>query len=318
MTRLLTLVAGLALSSLASAQTTKPAQPAQPPALSGPKVTESGVPGEQRQFAPGRTKGKEQMGSEIPHRLFLRALESLRDPEAAADIRLTADQNTQVRAINDEFMKSVAAYRDAHKAEAGPLLEKLSPEDRRKAHEFLKRGSLGSPRQGLDQRKTISKKDLAAAPADKPDGDAMMPPDGTTGTTLAFDAKAADEARNRLKELMEGAPSPADTHARIFALLTDPQKKAFQAELEKARKEMGSPRALEKAEKKADGKLAKKNDALNPDDPRIPQRLRDRLKDMTPQQREQALQRFRDRRNGKEGEAKPAPSTTDIPLPEPR
>src|SRR5262245_31437004 len=109
----LLLTAGTAL-----AQTTQPTDPA----LKGPAVKQAGVPGENRQFGDGKAKHKERMGTEIPHRLFMRSLDALRGDSADASVRLTADQDSKIKAINDAFMADVTKYREAHQGEARELL----------------------------------------------------------------------------------------------------------------------------------------------------------------------------------------------------
>jgi hypothetical protein len=279
------LVAGLALvCSLPAMAQTQPKT--NEPVLSGPKVKEDGVPGEQRQFSPGRSKGKDMMGGEIPHRNFMRAVESLKSSEDMA-VRLTAEQQSQIREINAGFLTTVGEYRAEHGEEVRELLTKLTPEDRRRAQEFLNRNG-ENRRPELDKRKNVPKKG------------------GEGGSMEAkADPKTAEQARERIKELLAGAPNPADTHAKIHAVLTDAQKQAFKVELQKVREEMESRRKpAGKSEGKPDSKPSK--DKPPPDqkdgkgvdlnDPRIPEKARERLKNMSPEQREEALKRYMERR----------------------
>lgn len=245
----LTVVAGSALSVFGQAKE----QPGTAePVLKGPTVKEDGVPGEQRQFTPGRTRGKEMMGGEIPHRLFMRVVDGLRDSEEM-DVRLTPDQQSQIRRINEAFTSSVGKYREDHREEVRELLTMLSPEDRRRAMEFLARQG-ENRRPQLDQRKN------------------SVPKKGGDGSMEAVDPKKAEEARERIKELLAGAPNPADTHAKIHALLSDTQKKAFKDQMQKLREEMESQREMDqkkrpnanpdaKPEAKPDSKPDQKPDA---------------------------------------------------------
>ncbi len=311
-------------SALAQPQKPAPQKPAQkspaqksttPPVLQGPKVTEGGVPGEQRQFAPGRVKGKDQMGGEIPHRLFMRAIENLRAGDTDPALRLTPDQSRQVRTINDDFAKSVNAYREEHKAEAQALLTKLSPEDRRRAQEFLRRGGMENRRPALDKRTNVSKKDLDRKPDQKP-GD--MP--GDMMDAAPGNSKQSEDARARLKDLFDGAPSAADTHARLFGVLNEGQRKAFEKELDSLRSEMNDGKGLEKATKKVQGKLADKDqEEMSLQDPRLPENARKRLESLSPEQRKEALERFRNRRQ-KKNEAPQLPNSAmdDVAVPKPK
>src|SRR5262245_52603497 len=84
------------------------------PTLQGPAVKSGGVPGENRQFGDGKVKGKERMGTEIPHRLFMKALDSLRGDTADASVRLSSEQDAKINKINDAFTAAVSSYRQAH------------------------------------------------------------------------------------------------------------------------------------------------------------------------------------------------------------
>ncbi|HYE60891.1 MAG TPA: hypothetical protein VD997_02750 [Phycisphaerales bacterium] len=227
------LAAGLAVSVGWSAFAQSKEQPASDePVLKGPTVKEEGVAGEQRQFAPGRARGKEMMGGEIPHRLFMRAVESLRNSDDM-DLRLTPEQQSQIRRINEAFTSSMGKYREDHREEVRELLGMLTPEDRRRAMEFLARQG-ENRRPQLDQRKnSVTKKD------------------GQKSGSMEeqTDPRKAEEARERIKELLAGAPTPADTHAKIHALLTDPQKQAFKDQLQKLRDEMSAQREMDQRKK---------------------------------------------------------------------
>jgi hypothetical protein len=230
----------------------------QEPALRGPAVEESGVPGEGRQFAPGRAR-RDRMGAEIPHPLFLRVLGTLRGPEAAEGVRLTAEQSDRVKALDDEFMATRRKFVQEHGPELKELAPKLSPEDRRRLGELLGRdGRPGSP---------------PRAPEKRPPQDQAPMDEG------------AQNARARLLEILEAAPKPADVHAQMFEVLSKDQKAAFQQSLEKAKGELEKRRAPKTDTPEGGPKQ--------------------RLKDMTPAEREQAKERLKERRRSEE-QGKPA------------
>jgi hypothetical protein len=246
----LTTLAGSALAQTQPAKTDDSA-------LQGPAVKEAGVPGESRQFADGKAKHKERLGTEIPHPLFMRALEVLRGDSADASVRLTADQDSKIKAISQAFTDSVSQYRQDHMAEARDLIQQFSPEDRKKAQQFLNREGRGqdgkAPKLG-DKAKGKGKAPEAPTATDDANSDSM------TGTAQV-DPKKSEEAKAKLRELFEGAPKPADTHAQIFGVLTDTQKPVFQKELDRLKKEMedrsGAKRAERKAAQKSSGTNAK-------------------------------------------------------------
>jgi hypothetical protein len=226
------------LSGLAAAQTS--ATPDQP-ALKGPSVPNTGVPGENRPFGEGKAKAKDRMGSEIPHRLFMKALDALRGDSADASVRLTSEQDSKIKAIDDAFMATVTQYRDAHRDEAKALIQQLSPEDRRKAMAFFNREARGlddkAPKLG-DKAKKGKAADTAT--------------DNTTDQPV--DPKVAAEAKAKLRELFQGAPKPGDTHAQIFGVLNDPQKAAFQKSLDSLRKDMQDRAGQKRLDRKASQK----------------------------------------------------------------
>ena len=282
------------------------------PALKGPAVKEAGVPGENRQFGEGKVKNKERMGTEIPHRVFMKSLDALRGDTADASVRLSSEQDSKIKATNDAFMDSLAKYREANQAEARELIQQLDPKDRRMAMEFLGREArnLGEKAPKLGEKGKAKGKPDAAKP------------DEMSGETV--DAKKAEDAKARLREMLEGAPKPADTHAKIFGVLTDVQKAAFQKEMDRLRTEMQDRAGGKRLDKKAaakDAPAAAKD--LDLDDPRIPEPMRERLKNMTPEEREKAIERLRERMKrgggkGGFGEPKPAPTTDkDVQVPAP-
>jgi hypothetical protein len=231
-------VPALALATFAGAAFAQTQPKTTDPTLQGPAVTSGGVPGENRQFGDGKVKGKERMGTEIPHRLFMKALDTLRGSTADPSVRLSSDQDTKIKTINDAYMAQVTAYRQAHQDEAKQLIQQLSPEDRKKAMALFNRVSDGDGPAKLGKGKGKG----AASTAD------------TANQTV--DPKQAEEAKAKLRELMQGAPKPGDTHAQIFAVLSDPQKVAFQKQLEAERKEMQERAGEKRAERKAAAKTA--------------------------------------------------------------
>jgi hypothetical protein len=256
------------LASLAGSALAQNSQPKKgdEPVLKGPSVKETGVPGENRPFSGGKGR-KDRMGGEIPHPLFMRALDSLRQQDADEAIRLTSDQDAKIKSIDGEFMAARRKFVQENGQELRELAPQLSPEDRRKLAEFV-------GREGLRQE---GQKGKGTGP--KPDE--MTP-----------DAETSKAARARVLELVESAPKPADSHAKMFAVLTAEQKAAFQKRLEAARASMQGP-----AQKKSDGG----------DKQQIPEELRERLKNMSPEQRKEAIQEWREKRQGQgeDGARKP-------------
>ncbi len=110
-------------------------------ALKGPKVKDSGVPGESRNFG-GGGEGKFDRERILPHRAFMRAFEVVRGEDAGA-LRLTEKQESELKAIEDSFRAEMDKYREEHREEAKKLIADLPPQERRRALELL--GGPGGP-----------------------------------------------------------------------------------------------------------------------------------------------------------------------------
>lgn len=268
------LVVGIVCLSPALAQSEKS------PPLKGPAVKDGSVPGEQRKFAGGGAR--ERMQGEIPHRIFRQALDSLRGEKAGEAVRLTAEQDRRIREIEEAFFDDVAAFREKHGEEVRSLIAKMPPEDRRRAAEFL-RGP-GRP--------------MADRPVRKEGGGGEQ----ATTPKAEVDPKAAQEARERLKEIIQAAPKVGDVHAKMVAVLSEAQREALKSELDRLRKEIQKER--ESALQRKPGKEGEQVEGQSPAGGKkragagqgeIPARLRERLKNMTPEEREEVLKRFRER-----------------------
>lgn len=284
------LSAAVLLASFAApaiAQSEKPAPP-----LQGPAVKDSSVPGQNRRLVPGGGGKGDRIQREVPHRAFMAAFNALRGERADPATRLTDDQDDAIRAMDQEHQTAIEAYKQSNAAEVRDLLTKLSPEDRKRVGEFL-----GNRRPGTPLRPDAKKTDQSAArPSDNPP-DAMDP-------MQPQNPKAAEDARARMRELVEGAPQVADTHAKMVAVLTQAQRPVFQAELERLKKDMADRRSPAKIDRQTDKKnpdAAPRTDATKTgeptslDDPRIPEAARQRIKAMPPGQQREALRRLKDR-----------------------
>jgi Spy/CpxP family protein refolding chaperone len=246
-------IAGLALCSLALAQP-------EPDVLRGPKVKETGVPGEQRQFTPGRVRGRDMMGAELPHRIFMRALDALRSDQAG-ELRLTRAQEAKIKAINDDFNAALLEYRAANLEKVRELLPLLSPEDRRRVQQFL-------DQRGSRQRLPEPAKDV--------------------------DPDQAEQAREKIREILSGLPSPADTHARIYAVLTEPQQKVFNNELTRLRERRPEVDRLPRL-----------------DD--LPEPVRERIKKLPPEEQREAIRRYLEQTKDNPGTRADQPRTPERP-----
>lgn len=291
-TRSLVLAAGLAaFAAPALAQSkSKPDQPL----LGGPKVGATGVPGEHRTFGGQPAGRKDRMGDEIPHRLFMHAVDSLKGDAA---VRLSDDQAARIKGISDEFTAQVDAYRQQHGEEAKELMSKVPPEDRRRIAEAL---GLGGPgREGGPGAKTPGERPFRRPGAAKGKRTAETGAQPDPMQDKPSQAQA-EKAREQLKALFEAAPKPADTHAKIFAVLNDAQKKAVQESIEKTRAELEKRRGENRKDAKKPGD-AKPGDT-KPGDAggergralvqNLPEDVRAKLKGMEPAERREFIRKY--------------------------
>ncbi|GJQ29511.1 MAG: hypothetical protein HBSAPP03_13950 [Phycisphaerae bacterium] len=260
----------LTLAALpAMAQSDKPAPP-----LKGPTVKDGSVPGENRSFAGGGKGLRDRAQQETPHRLFMAALNALRGEKADTAMRLSPEQDEKLRAIDREFQASVEAYKTEHAAEFRDLVANLPLEDRKRVGEFFG-----------------GRRPAALVRPNAPQGEPM-------DAMKDADPKAVEAARGRLRELIAGAPQPSEVHAKMYAVLSESQRPAFQAELERLKKDMLDRRAPGKVEKQVDKKspdAAKDDGPMRLDDPRIPEAARERIKALPPDQQREAFRKLRER-----------------------
>jgi hypothetical protein len=140
----------------------------------------------------------------------------------------------------------------------------------------------------------------------------------------AVDEETATKARERVKALMESRPRPEDAQAKVMGVLNEAQKKALQGAMTRLRED-GAKKG-KAPEAGAPGKPAKElsdEEILN--DPRLPERMKEKLKGMSAEERAEALKRLRDRLSnadgpgkrgaGGGGEEKKAPSSKDVKVP---
>jgi hypothetical protein len=289
----------VALAGLAAAQNTTDSNPGQP-VLSGPPARDAGVPGQKRSFAGAGNQAKERVADRgLPPRVLIQALGVLRAPDAAEDVRLSAAQEEALRSIHSEFLASVRAYAEAHRGEIADLRSKLSPEARAKLDQRARAAGLGvfgdadgRPGKGADRPRAKRATELADHPADP-----MESPDKAPAA-----ANSDERIRQRLAELLQAAPSPKDAQAKAMSVLRDPQRVLVKAEILR----------LLKIQKQTRAEGASVTDLSG-----LPENARRRLENLPPEQRQEAIQRFREqraRRGG--GEPTPAPKPQDVNVPD--
>ncbi|MCC6949875.1 MAG: hypothetical protein IT433_00360 [Phycisphaerales bacterium] len=296
--RALTAAAVFACAGAAWAQDSAP--------LKGPSGDDKSVPGETRKFGgPGGDRKERAAQMPVRHPMFMQALGILRGDKAGESVRLTAEQDEKIAGIDRDMKAKAEAFRAEHGEEIRGLVSKLTPEDKRRFAALL--GQMGQPGRGggegakgagrpaAGQRKGVKRPNAERA---------NKPAEGDDATMQTSDAAAAEQAREKLRTLMETAPRPEDAHKAIFGVLTEAQRPLVQTEIERMRKEMEQraaeggkqlDREKERAGRKLDKKEAEAMEGAAPtsiDDPRIPERMRERLKKLPEDQQQAALKRL--------------------------
>lgn len=263
--------------------TPKPAAP-DDAILRGPEVKDESLPGQRGKFSAPGAKGPDRKSQErpIPMRLFIQAVGVLKQDSTPQNARLTAEQETELRKIGDEFRNTMAAYIREHRDETQSLRAQLGPEARKAVEERLR--NAGFP---ADARKELKKSD-AKSSNQSPASDAMM-------TDPAPDPAKEQAAVARLKELFENAPSAQDAQKKAWAVLTEAQRPIVQQELERQRKESARP-PKPVTNKSVVGEVAGKPAGVDGIDlDRLPPRIRERLEQLPPEKRQEAIEKLRQR-----------------------
>lgn len=286
------------------------AQPDAP--LKGPDVKDNGVPGQKRTFGEGEQGRKAQGERPLPLTIVNKALDVLRG-DAAGDNKLSADQESKIKAAIEEFQTSTRAFFEKNKDQIVTLREQVAPAERARIDRLLREATPAARGKGAKKSK-----DAEPAMADPMDSGEKMDSSGKPA-----DVQASAKARDQLLELLKSRPKPEDAQAKIWANLTDAQKPLAEKELARLR-EQAQKAAAKPGEKGGQDALLEELKNKTPEeimnDPRVPERLRERLRNMTPEQREQAIKRLRERgaeglRGRRDAADKPAPSSDDVQVP---
>lgn len=279
--------------------------------LGGPAVRDAGIPGEKRSFANTGKSPRDRMESRgVPARVFMQAINVIRGDQVGEGARLTAGQEELIRAVQADFQSSMKSYMDAHRDEVSALRSQLSPESRAKFDQRTRAAGLGGPG-GPEGRAGKAKRTPDGRPAKKGGAGADHPAEemdapGKPAPGAPGSAGNDEAVKRRLVELMEAAPKAKDAQAKVMSALSEPQKALVKTEIERLRKKGEQDRSP--------GAAA----APGTDMPALPENARERLKNMTPEQREEAMKRLRERRGqGQGGQAKPAPGIDEVDVPAP-
>jgi len=270
-----------ALAAMASAQGASPSD--QP--LKGPKVQDETVPGESRRFSSGAQGRKDSVGGNIPHKTFMKAIDSLRGDQADSAVRLAKDQIAKLEEIEVELKAAQRSYMQEHRAEIMKARRDADPAVRRRIDTLLSQLQ-GTKRSKIGEGDADAMEPAAKDQTSKDSGDAMQ----DEKMTDQGESGAAKANREMLKQLFEGAPKAEDYHGKMWAILTEAQREAVQKEIAKSKAELEAKKTPKKAALKNKGEADADLDLSA-----LPAKVRERLRNMTPEQREEAIRRFLER-----------------------
>lgn len=264
----------------ASAQDTAPAKQAQKPAaaplppdpLRGPKVEDAGVPGENRRFGGPSKDRKDRAEPAIPHRAFVRALENMQNSNPDGSLKLNAEQRQYVKKVEDELKSDVQAFVNDHRDEIAALPPEVLNRIRQTTGVTVQLPAAAKAKPRTDSKpKTDSQPGTSDAQSPMDDASPMQREEKQMGgggedsmqDSMTSAPKVKTDGvppRELARELIEKAPKPADYHAKVWQVLSEPQRVALKQELVKYREEAAkrggnaNPAATQPQTKPADSK----------------------------------------------------------------
>lgn len=257
------------------------AQPPSTPPLQGPKVTTDRPPELEDEFAPGKREKGEARQQFIPLQAYMTAVNKLRGEDAPKDLRLSSDQEKKIDTIVDDF----------HRAQ----------------REYARKALEESGDQNTDEMAPAE----IAAPVRKRPGAG-----GEDGAPM----------RQRVEEMRRNGPRPSEPETKIWNVLASNQQTFVKGELDKVKADLEKRRAEEymrrqieqrKGGKGKDGAAAVQPVAGAPPGPTPEmrermQRIFEKMRQLSPEEREQVLQKLEQDLDQRSGGAD-APNTTPAP-----
>ncbi|MFM9958177.1 MAG: hypothetical protein ACKVZJ_08865 [Phycisphaerales bacterium] len=200
--------------------------------LGGPKVVDRAPPGERAFGEQPQGKGNAKFARRgAPHGMFIRALQGLE-----GDLAVTDEQHEQIKAIEEEFRAQLQAFRAEHQEEIAEL--------RAQAGMGKARGAL--PDRPADAERPGTPERRGDRPGrGRPDAEKDLSPE-------------AQEARTKLKALMESAPKADEFQTRQWAVLNQAQQDAVKGTMQDMREaiQRGEMRRGDRAGKREGGPRA--------------------------------------------------------------
>jgi len=264
--------------------------------LKGPSVKDGGAPGKNRKFSEKGGKGAYHQ-REVPMRQYARAFQVLKadklGDKSSDGVVLTVDQEEEIQDIMEGFRTTAQAFREKNGKEIKELARALPPEERRKV--MTKLGEFGGPGPGQGEGNANGSKGKRPPKGERPEGQRSGDDDMMDAPPSEKASQAEiDTAISRLKELGESAPKPSEAQTKMWAVLNDAQKPLVKAELERMKVETEKRRGERMRDGGGPGAEGGRGQGMTPE-------MREKLKNMSPEERQDAIRKFRENRQAEGG-----------------
>jgi len=236
---LLVIIASGCMSSLAAARLDDPSP------LSGPKVKDTGVPGESKSFSMTESKLKYE-NRMISDRVFRETIDYMRGSQVDASLRLTDDQMKSIREQEQKLIAQRREFLAKNKESIGKLLAEAGVKNADISSERGLRQAMEQVRESAQEAKAKrpqpeGKKEAKSKgkpesnrPAEDQNmssGDAMEKGTDGKSTEKAAAAGTKAAAMQQLAEIRRQFPKSDDQHAAVWAVLTAPQREIAESKL---------------------------------------------------------------------------------------
>ncbi|MCA9282825.1 MAG: hypothetical protein KDA30_12350 [Phycisphaerales bacterium] len=321
--------AGLAIAAPPSAP---PGAPPTDAPLRGPRVDDRDVPGHSANF--GEMDDKRMRAARVPMRVFIGAIHMLATDEAPEGLRLTAEQDEQIKAIGEELREATRAL--ARERERGGAARGDGEQPERGARNRAPRPDAAEGSDGAPPARDRARPNRRGPGGPGAQGDEMVPegnpPQRRRAGRPAPDQVAPEDMADRevmrremAQRMMDFEP-PQEIEAlrvRAWEVLTEPQQEFVRAEIDRKMEEIRAER-----EARRDGREGVEPGAAPqgaPGERRMrdrmgqvsPEEILKRIEQLPPERRERALERFRRYLEEQESADKPAPDMDEVDVPTP-
>jgi hypothetical protein len=282
------LAAGLAATPVFAQGRAQPRTPREePPPLRGPEVRPNRPAQLEDRFSAGQRGGMDGRG--MPLREFQRIVTQLGEESTPANLRLSAEQKTKIQDIQQQFRRDMAAAQQRGGARGEGAQRPAGGDEQR-------------PQRPAGRGQGAGAGGERPAPADRPQQGRPQRGEAQGGQAGGMMGPGPGAAGMR----------PQDVQTKIWAVLTEPQQKHVEQEMEKVRKEMEAQRMEDYARRRVAERQGGENRPADPaaagrpaapgapgtaagEDRPVPERLRriaERLRELSPEQREEVLKKI--------------------------